>query len=83
VIGYDDQKGKLLVKVYYPKENTYALVDEQHDTRAIPLLALDKVRKGKVLVLPKEWPVLYFEPLIGKNNTDPDNSLLYETVEVI
>jgi hypothetical protein len=83
VIGYDDQKRKLLVKVYFPKENTYAWEDEQHDTRAIKLLALDEVRKGKVLVLPKEWPVLYFKLLLGTRNTDPDNSLLYETVEVI
>ena len=65
LIRYDDQKGTLLVKVYYPKENTYAWVDEQLVTYADPLLALDKVRKGKVLVLPKEVPVSYFEPLIG------------------
>ena len=82
LIGYDDQKGTLLVKVYYPKENTYAWVDEQLVTYADPLLALDKVRKGKVLVLPKEVPVSYFEPLIGTRHTDPENGLLYETVEV-
>jgi hypothetical protein len=82
LIGYDDQKGTLLVKVYYPKNNTYAWVDEQLVTYADPLLALDKVRKGKVLVLPKEVPVSYFEPLIGMRHTDPENGLLYETVEV-
>ena len=71
-----------MVKVYYPKENTYAWVDEQLDTYADPLLALDKVRKGKVLVLPKEIPVSYFKPLIGTRHTDPENGLLYETVEV-
>ena len=27
LIGYDDQKETLLVKVYYPKKNTYAWVD--------------------------------------------------------
>ena len=81
LIGYDDQKGTLLVKVYYPKENTYAWVDEQLVTYADPLLALDKVRKGKVLVLPKEVQVFYFEPLIGMRHTDPENGLLYETVE--
>ena len=70
------------VKVYYPKENTYAWVDEQLVTYADPLLALDKVRKGKVLVLPKEVPVSYFKPLIGTRNTDPENGLLYEAVEV-
>ena len=81
LIGYDDQKGTLLVKVYYPKENTYAWVDEQLVTYADPLLALDKVRKGKVLVLPKEVQVFYFKPLIGMRHTDPENGLLYETVE--
>jgi hypothetical protein len=75
-------KGSLLVKVYYPQENTYAWVDEQLVTYADPLLALDKVKKGKVLVLPKEMPVSYFEQLIGMRHTDPENSLLYETVEV-
>jgi hypothetical protein len=57
LIGYDDRKGTLLVKVYYPKENTYAWIDEQLVTYADPLLASDKVRKGKVLVLPKKVPV--------------------------
>ena len=47
LIGYDDQKGKLLVKVYYPKKNTYAWVDGQLVIYADPLLALDKVRKVK------------------------------------
>ena len=51
-------------------------------TYADPLLALDKVRKGKVLVLPKEVPVSYFKPLIDTRHTDPENGLLYETVEV-
>ena len=82
LIGYDDQKGTLLVMVYYPKKNTYAWVDEQLVTNANPLLALDKIREGKVLVLPKEVPVSYFEPLIGTKHTDPENGLLYETVEV-
>jgi hypothetical protein len=82
LIKYDDQKGTLLVKVYYPKENTNAWVDEQLVTCADPLLALDKVRKGKVLVLPKGVPVSYFKPLIGTGHTDPENSSLYKTVEV-
>ena len=70
------------MKVYYPKENTYAWVDEQLVTYADPLLALNKVWKGKVFVLPKEVPVSYFEPLIGTRHTNPENGLLYETVEV-
>ena len=45
------------MKVYYPKKNTYAWVDEQLVTYADPLLALDKMRKDKILVLPKEVPV--------------------------
>ena len=40
------------------------------------------MRKGKVLVLPKEVPVSYFEPLIGTRHTDSENGLLYKTVEV-
>ena len=82
LIGYDDQKGTLLVKVYYPKENTYSWMDEQLVTYADPLLALSKVRKGKVLFLPKKVPLTFFEPLIGTRHTDPENGLLYETVEV-
>jgi hypothetical protein len=80
LIGYDDQKGKLLVKVYYPKENSYAWVDEQLVTYAEPLLALNKVRKSKVLVPPKKVLVSYFELLLGTRHTDPGNGLLYETV---
>jgi hypothetical protein len=49
---------------------------------ADPLLALDKVKKDKVLVLPKEVPVSYFKPLIGTRHTDQKNGLFYETVEV-
>jgi hypothetical protein len=82
LIGYDDQKGTLLVKVYYAKENTYAWGDEQLVTYADPLLALDKVRKDKVIVLPKAVLVSYFEPLIGTRHTDSENGILYETVEV-
>jgi hypothetical protein len=67
------------VKVYHPKENTYAWVDELLVTYADPLLALDKVRKGNELVLPKEMPVSYFKPLIGTRHTYPENGLLYET----
>ena len=40
--GYDDQKGSFLVKVYYPKENTYAWVDEQLVTYADPLLGEER-----------------------------------------
>jgi hypothetical protein len=43
---------------------------------------LTKARKGKVLILPKEVPVTYFKPLIGTRHTDPENGLLYESVEV-
>jgi hypothetical protein len=44
LIEYDDQKKTFLVKVYYPKENTYAWLDEQLVTYGDPLLALDKAR---------------------------------------
>jgi hypothetical protein len=40
------------------------------------------VRKCKVLVLPKEVPVSYFEPLIGTRHTNPENGILYKTVDV-
>jgi hypothetical protein len=64
------------VKVYYPKENTYALVDEHFFAYADFLFALDKVRKGKVLVLSKEMLVSYIKLLIGTRHTDPENGLL-------
>jgi hypothetical protein len=82
LIRYDYQIVILLVKVYYPKENTYVWVDEQLVTYADPPLALDKVRKCKVLVLPKEVPVTYYKPFIDTRHTDPENDLLYEMVEV-
>jgi hypothetical protein len=82
LVGYDDHKGPLLVKVYYPSDNTYSWVDEQLVTFADPLLALDRVKKGRVAVQPKEMPLSYFEPLIGTRHTDRDNGLQYKTTEV-
>jgi hypothetical protein len=46
MIWHDDQKGTIMVKVYYPKKNIYAWVDEQLVTRADR--QLDLIRRGKV-----------------------------------
>ena len=56
LVGYKDQKGPLLVKVYYPINNTYSWVDEQLVTFADPLLALNRVKKERVAVQPKKMP---------------------------
>ena len=82
LVGYEDQLGPVRVKVYHLQDNSYQWIDEDLVTFAEPLMSLNKSNRDKVVVQPKEMEKEYFDPLVGTRHTDPDNRLVYKTIEV-
>jgi hypothetical protein len=82
LVGYDDQKGPLRFKVFYPNLASSEWVADELVTFDNPLEAIQKTKTGIVAEELEEKPLDNFLPLIGTRHVDPDNGLQYETTEV-
>ena len=82
VVGYDDLKGSLRVKVYYPATANSEWVDEQLVKYADPL---DQLEDKKLIVPAEDVPerdIEDFYLLLGTRHVVPDNGLTYKTTGV-
>ena len=81
LVGYDDDQGPLLARVYFSATGVYELHDNwyiQYQSFTDQLIGVH-VPKQEVSV---ERPMEDYQLLVGSRHIDPKNGLTYETVDI-
>ena len=81
LVGYDDDQGPLLARVYFPATGAYELHGDgyiQYQSFTDQLIGVYEP-KQEVLV---ECPMEDYHMLVGFRHIDPKNGLAYETVDI-
>ena len=81
LVGYDDDQGPLLAKIYFPDTKIFEL----HDNGYIQYQSFkDQITGGDEpeQEAPEVHPVEFYELLVGTRHIDPKNGLTYQTVDI-
>ena len=81
LVGYDDDQGPLLARIYFPQTGIFEL----HDNSYICYQTLNDKVKRKTGALPASTTVRdlkAYKYLIGSRHVDPDSGCTYETTEI-
>ena len=82
MVGYDDDQGPLLARVYFPDTGIFEL----HDNSYIRYQSLNGELEKRAETSPNTTPILKdvseYKYLIGTRHVDPESGLTYETTEI-
>ena len=82
LVGYDDDQGLLLARVYFPDTGIFEL----HDNFYIRYQSLNVELEKRAEKSPTTTPILKdvseYKYLIGTRHVDPESGLTYETTEI-
>ena len=82
MVGYDDDQGPLLARVYFPDTGIFEL----HDNSYIRYQSLNAELETRAEKSPTTTPILKYvseyKYLIGTRHVDPESGLTYETTEI-
>jgi hypothetical protein len=80
LVGYDDDQGPLLARIYFPDTKIFELHDNgyiQYQSFEDQITRVDEPEEE-----PREdHPVEVYAPFVGTRHVDPKNGLTYQTVD--
>jgi hypothetical protein len=81
LVGYDDDQGPLLDRIYFPDTKIFELHDNgyiQYQSFKDQITGVDEPEQEA----PEDHPVEFYAPLVGTRHIDPKNGLTYQTVDI-
>ena len=82
LVGYDDEQGPLLARVYFPDTGIFELHDNSYMVYQDFNIQCHSLGLHDAAEEPQVRPVEFYHPLIGTRHVDPQNGLTYETVDI-
>ena len=81
LVGYDDDQGPLLARIYFSDKNIFELHDNdyiQYQSFKDQITGVDEPEKEAT----DDRPVKFYAPLVCTRHIDPKNGLIYQTVDI-
>jgi hypothetical protein len=82
LVGYDDDQGPLLARVYFPDTGIFELHDNSYILYQNLNAELEKKAGESPTIATTVKDVSEFKYLIGTRHVDPESGLTYETTEI-